>query len=610
MNLLIVAVVLGNLLAAPYTKVEESFNIQATHDVLVYGAPSSNIYQKLSNSYDHFTFPGAVPRTFIGPLFLATFSQPFVALFGFQHAQLIARTLLGLFNAGALIFFRTQLHGACGPSVSRWYAALQASQFHLMFYASRTLPNMFAFGLSKFTPPGRRPLSHIHHTRLNLHLATFAFGLLLPSNNPLRANRRIRGAVMLFVFAAAVFRSEVALLLATNALWLLIIPQSSLAQLIPPFVVSFALAIAVTVLVDSYFWQKPLWPELWGFVYNVVQGESSNWGTSPFHYYFTSALPKLLLNPLAVPSILVALWSPAYYRLAQRLVIPNLLFVAIYSIQPHKEARFIFYVVPPLTAAAALGFTTLTTSARPKAKTDHSPTPTKPSLPSTLTTLLLTTSILASLLASAGMLLASTLNYPGGEALAALTTLLHTDPSVHASSLVAVHADVLSCMTGVTRFGVAGGTNVPKRHHFPGDDDPADLVVAAANGDAPAVWLTMDKTEEAAALAEASFWLRFDYLLMEDETAIAGGQWDTVAVVEGLAGFEVLRPGVEPAIHGLRGVKHVGRAAQVAAVRDRVRELTGGWWVGPKLRPKIRILKRRSAAAAADKAQETTARIS
>lgn len=420
---------------------------------------------------------------------------------------------------------------------------------------------------------------------------------------------------MLFVFSAAVFRSEVALLLATNALWLLIIPQTSLGQLIPPFAVSFALSIAVTVLVDSYFWQKPLWPELWGFVYNVVQGESSNWGTSPFYYYFTSAIPKLLLNPLAVPSILVALWSPAYHRLAQRLVIPNLLFVAIYSIQPHKEARFIFYVVPPLTAAAALGFASLTTSARPKAKTDGTPANNKPALPAPLITLLLVASILASFAASAGMLLASTLNYPGGDALAALNTLIQTDQSLHASSIVAVHADVLSCMTGVTRFGVAGSSNVPTRHHFAHDNDNnADVVIAghsdsSASG-APAAWLTMDKTEDAAMLADGSFWLRFDYLLMEDEKAVTGGQWDTVAVVEGLAGIEMLKPGAEPEVCELQGVQRVGRAAQVAALRDRMRKLTGGWWVGPKLRPNIRIMKRRGASAAMDKARVTAARIS
>lgn len=424
---------------------------------------------------------------------------------------------------------------------------------------------------------------------------------------------------MLFVSSGVIFRSEVALLLATNALWMLIIPQTSLGQLIPPFAVSFALSVAVTVLVDSYFWQKFLWPELWGFVYNVIQGESSNWGTSPFYYYFTSAIPKLLLNPLAVPSILIALWSPAYYRLAQRLVIPNILFVAIYSIQPHKEARFIFYVVPPLTAAAALGFASLTSSVRPKAKSDDDKAPvTNPTPPLTLTTLLLTGSILASAAASAGMLLASTLNYPGGDALAALTKLIpHTDDAP--ASLITVHADVLSCMTGVTRFGVAGGSNVPTRHYFPGDEDDEDenvgrVVAGDGNGsgdDAPRVWLTLDKTEDPAALAEPGFWLRFDYLLMEDDKAVAGGQWDTVAVVEGLAGFEVLKPGGgEPDGSELHGVPRVGRAAQVAAVRDRVRALTGGWWVGPRLRPKIRILKRRAAVAAVDRARETAARIS
>lgn len=144
-------VVIAHLLAAPYTKVEESFNIQATHDVLVYGTPTSNIKQKLS-SYDHFAFPGAVPRTFVGPLFLATFSQPFVAAVGYEYAQLVARGLLGLSNALALVFFKSQIHTACGPAAARWYGALQASQFHVMFYASRPLPNMFAFGLSKCLP--------------------------------------------------------------------------------------------------------------------------------------------------------------------------------------------------------------------------------------------------------------------------------------------------------------------------------------------------------------------------------------------------------------------------------------------------------------------------
>lgn len=145
------ALVIVHLLVAPYTKVEESFNIQAAHDVLVYGMPTSDVYTKLSTQYDHFDFPGAVPRTFVGPVVLAGIGQPIVALVGFQHAQLVVRAILGLFNAACLLVFKRSVEKAYGRPTARWYTFLQASQFHVLFYASRTLPNMFAFGMSKCT---------------------------------------------------------------------------------------------------------------------------------------------------------------------------------------------------------------------------------------------------------------------------------------------------------------------------------------------------------------------------------------------------------------------------------------------------------------------------
>ena len=74
------ALIILHLCYAPYTKVEESFNIQAVHDILTYGVPTSNIEQTFSAQYDHMTFPGAVPRTFIGALLLAGFSRPFIWL--------------------------------------------------------------------------------------------------------------------------------------------------------------------------------------------------------------------------------------------------------------------------------------------------------------------------------------------------------------------------------------------------------------------------------------------------------------------------------------------------------------------------------------------------
>jgi alpha-1,6-mannosyltransferase len=132
---------------APYTKVEESFNIQAVHDILSYSSLPGNYFQRL-RFFDHIDFPGAVPRTFVGALALAGLSKPLIALKA-TDPQLAVRAVLGLLNSYALLSFKDGLTRAYGRNVGIWYFWLQASQFHVIYYASRTLPNMFAFGLSK-----------------------------------------------------------------------------------------------------------------------------------------------------------------------------------------------------------------------------------------------------------------------------------------------------------------------------------------------------------------------------------------------------------------------------------------------------------------------------
>jgi alpha-1,6-mannosyltransferase len=104
LDLLVLAAIWLHAALAPFTKVEESFNVQAIHDLLFHGADVS--------AYDHLEFPGVVPRTFLGALSVAAASRPLVtaapaaapelveALGGAKVAALyIARMVLGLFVA-------------------------------------------------------------------------------------------------------------------------------------------------------------------------------------------------------------------------------------------------------------------------------------------------------------------------------------------------------------------------------------------------------------------------------------------------------------------------------------------------------------------------------
>ncbi|PWZ41542.1 Dol-P-Man:Man(7)GlcNAc(2)-PP-Dol alpha-1,6-mannosyltransferase [Zea mays] len=129
---------------APYTKVEESFNVQAIHDILYH---TYHI-----EKYDHLEFPGVVPRTFIGAFVISILSSPTVFVLRLLrvpkfYSLLTVRLTLSCVTLMSLRLLRVQVKKKFGHQAEAFFVVLTAIQFHLLFYSSRPLPNIFALAL-------------------------------------------------------------------------------------------------------------------------------------------------------------------------------------------------------------------------------------------------------------------------------------------------------------------------------------------------------------------------------------------------------------------------------------------------------------------------------
>lgn len=111
-DVFMIAIVTAHILLCPYAKVEESFNLQAIHDLIFSGV--DRVAQ-----FDHLEFPGVVPRTFFGALLVACMSSPIVLMankLGLEKilTQYIVRWVLGMVNVAALLHFKAAIRQRFG----------------------------------------------------------------------------------------------------------------------------------------------------------------------------------------------------------------------------------------------------------------------------------------------------------------------------------------------------------------------------------------------------------------------------------------------------------------------------------------------------------------
>ncbi|KAJ3344768.1 hypothetical protein HDU83_004762 [Entophlyctis luteolus] len=429
------------LATAPFTKVEESFNVQALHDLFM--VPFKDL-----GSYDHMSYPGVVPRSFIGPLAFSLISRPVIYLLtggGRQEIAriwylLIARGILALVSVHSLRMLRMSASNVFGYPTGIMFAVICYCQFHLVFWGSRFIANTFGMILANYAVacwinswPSVQELDESREKKdpsisrkPDVPFSEWTMDDFFGDAT---------GIIAFLIFGAIVFRLELFALLAPILVSEVFITKR--INWIFAFVVcvlAAVISVSATVVVDSIMWRRHgLWPELEVFRFNVLEGRSKEYGTSPWHAYITELLPRIA--PIASP---IAAIGAAALPSVRAMLTPAAFFVAAMSVIGHKEWRFVMPVLPLVNLAAAVTATRVLSARRIRA----------------------IAAIVAIGVAAAGAVVVlvgvevSSRNYPGGVALSVAHRVLGYNFT--SADAPIIHLDNYVCQTGASRFGEYG----------------------------------------------------------------------------------------------------------------------------------------------------------
>jgi len=534
---------LFGLIMCPYSKVEESFQLQATHDLYYHGIGYAvreqclRVWNNTTSStilpYDHLQYPGVVPRTFTGPLVLSFLCQVLLLPFSIFNidvspnlVQFVARFCLLSFNLFGWIRLAYTIDRISlvspmsllpktniGMTEGSWLLLITACQFHIPYYSSRMLPNTFA---------------------MVIVLQSYSYWL----------EKKIRTAAAFIVFGTTVFRCDLLLLLGSMGLSWIFQRELSISDALKVGILTGILSLVLSASLDSLLWQRLIWPEGEVFYFNTILGKSKDWGVSPWHWYFTSALPKamlltLFLVPLSMCRIVenIATTEKKWRRLPNiakekydrryelfwvdnlwlRYIIPIFGFIVLYSFLGHKEMRFIFPALPILNLGAAIGMSKLTQIAFPSRLINKD----KEHFVSWAGRIGFACGLISIGLTLFGSLIfvfVSKENYSGGDALRELSLHIKNVVSTSEDNVLEklsphVHIDVAAAMSGVSLFGQR-----------------------AAQVTTPNIEWTFSKDgyeTRNSALGQASGYEQFTHLLSEDRYIVSPSKFSVIHTQQG-----------------------------------------------------------------------------
>lgn len=373
----------------PFHKVEESFLLHATYDL---------IYEVDINKFENHLSPDLVQRSFIGPCAIVYMFYPLISVIKMLiktnfPMQIMIRFFLGTLTNISLIKISSAFNNKNDKKFHCLYLFITIIQFHYMYYSNRTLPNTFATIIG------------------NLAIASLL-------------SKKYQEFIWLSTFIGCVFRFDFGVFFVILSSILLIKQKFSLKFFLFNFIPAFIFNTSFTVLVDSFFYRKIIWPELTVFYFNVVENKSSNYGVSPFYWYFIVGLFKSM-GFLYIASFIYAIYSCKLFK--SSLYLSATIFILTMSLLPHKEIRFLFFLIPFLNKYACQCLIKIGKS-------------------SLMNKLLVTGILSTNIILTVTQLKASYSNYPGGPAVLELNQLI--DPTMNAH----IHIGNFAAQNGVSKY--------------------------------------------------------------------------------------------------------------------------------------------------------------